>query len=248
MKRNIQIFVEGDADVTFLISLFEKHFGIFFEKPSKEESKKRTNISRYFNNETINISLIPIGGYNKIRYQSEEMKKVYDYEGGVGINLVIQDADTIEKDHGSFEKRVEFIEMVKAEIIDDIKNKYNIEIDFNYYLFPYSAYDESGNLSGRDGDLETLLFSIANPYYFNKFLNCKKAYIECLKTLCDKDYWKEHELGKSIIYDYIQIYNGMSKAKEATRSYFSDFWDLDHPDLKPLISFLYFHLYGVSLN
>ncbi|HLP94953.1 MAG TPA: DUF3226 domain-containing protein [Saprospiraceae bacterium] len=243
MKKNIQIFVEGDADATFLVSFFLKKFNLFFEKATKQGSQDGKYIQHRYNDDNLSILIVPMGGYSKINLMSESMKKVYDYDGEIGINLVIQDADDPSKDHGSFIDRVKYLEEARAKLFKESMDKHGIGVTFHYYLFPYTDWDSSGQISGRDGDLETLLMSIVNQQLYKKFISCREAYVECLKTLCDTEHWKEHNQNKSIIYDYFQIYNGKDFAKEIKRDYNTHCWDLDHPDLTPLTNFLKKHIY-----
>lgn len=240
MKKRIQIFVEGDADVAFFSSILAIHFGIqsLYLEPEKKKKHHTKDLAKYYDHDSIRLDLIPMGGCTNLVNLFEDMKKIHDFENSIGATLVVMDADTLKQKFGTFNERVKYIESIRATFKSRMADKYNKEYEFHYYLLPFTTTDANNTLIGKDGDLETLLCSIAREEPFQEFVKCREAHINCLKRLNDDDFWLEHEERKSLVFDFIQIHQGKGKAKERDRDYVSKLWDFNHEELAPLIKFL----------
>lgn len=202
------LLVEGPADLSFFKS-YLKH--LFPELKIDEKAKKIS-----LESEKIKIVLYSTGGFANIITSRPAIEMHVDE--GYDL-LVIQDTDSKAIDHGGLEARIKYLEGIKE----------STSFTFETFLLP--NHDD-------DGDLETLLMSIANKTEFKASYDCYKALLECKKNFADKESFIEMSKEKSIIYDYEMSYNGKDKAKEKNREYDKKFWDFNHISLMPLKKFL----------
>lgn len=160
-------------------------------------------------NDTI-IIIIPIDGKDKLSLVANQFRE-NTIKGGV--NIIIFDADNnVTSTHEYIMQQVHELDLTIAEV----------------FLFP-------NNLD--PGDLEVLLLEIRNPDH-NDFFECFNLYENCLKG---KEKFFSPAL-KTKIFAYVDTLNPkrtLKIAQEEHRDYSdSYYWNLDSPQLVPLIDFL----------
>lgn len=184
-------------------------------------------ISHKFNVEPKAEWFVITGGFGKLFSEKSlnQLKRIQDDEG---TNLVIFDTDkSFDSIEESFEIRHNFL-----------LNKSNeSEILIKLFLFP----------NNQDaGDRELLLQQIANPLVYEPVAICYESYFDCLHTY-NEEYQRKKGMSLSIppqrLKRKLTLSNFLSfhdqRKDEDKRNYAdTDFWDLNHPALNPLIDFL----------
>jgi hypothetical protein len=212
--KTIRIFVEGKSDNNFL-PVYLKHILGVDKLPDF-------------------VEIIPTGGVTNLHL--EENKFIENTDIG-GINLVIFDTDSPEKDFGGFEARTKYLQNKKQEL----------NIIFEQFLLPNDEID---------GNLETLLENIAAKEH-QKMMQCFDKYETCVKGFLDKNgkYVYNIPAKKSKIYTYVESlkkskseekrFNGDENGKDKDFLFDnSTFWDLENENLKPLKTFLLKYIVG----
>ena len=164
----------------------------------------------------IEIKILIGGGYTAIVNLSKTITSYIDEGYKV---FVIQDADNQNKENGGVNNRIQYLNNLKTEKC----------IDFSIFLFPNNK---------DDGDLETLLLRIKNESKYKITDECYIKYIECISNFSNQIFIDELKEDKNKVFNYIRTYYGMDNAKEQNRCYETDYWDLNHNELKPLKMFL----------
>jgi hypothetical protein len=197
----IRIFVEGRDDLfikTYLKHLITK--GLITEKE---------------------FDVIRVGGFTKLANTKNQFTENTD---AGGINLLIFDADTVEKE-GGYSTRIEYLQNQKS----------SLNITSHDFLFPND---------NEDGDFETLLGMIINEKHRGLW-ECFTSYENCVSQYKDESdsYIYKLPIRKSRIYAYVDAFPKSNKKKEKFKKgelFFSDseYWNLDSEYLKPLKEFL----------
>jgi len=210
------IVVEGKADAVFL----KEYLCFVF--------KNNTKFTKSFISEKIQIGKsisvfdVPIvkvlisGGCTNIKKYKTSLLEHRDEGYKV---IFIQDADDPSKDYGGITIRMHFLETQKKEL----------GVDFDVFLFPNHK---------DDGDLETLLISIAKEDKYVPFYRHYGSYVENTGELNEGVHCLELLDNKLKVYNYCQVYTGMEKSKEENRDYNIIYWDLNNNLLEPLLLFL----------
>ncbi|MCU0352810.1 MAG: hypothetical protein MUD08_03580 [Cytophagales bacterium] len=172
------------------------------------------------------VEIVATGGFKKLSSEVVRNRFFANTDAG-GINLVIFDADRDTND-GGFEKRKNHLTGQKADL----------KLEFELFLFPNHQ---------EDGEFENLLEKIIADK--NRFvLDCFDTYLSCLQTRNSE--YKDLNLPpvKSKMYSYWDVLPKSRSQKEAFKNkgerFYHDpnFFDLNHPYLEPLKSFLTKHL------
>lgn len=198
---------------------------IFIESKKKETPESnflKAVLERFFSEKEYSISfldgvanLFNSTNVNQMRVDAEEM-----------INdIVIVDADTTEKQWG-FSRR-----------FDDINNnRTKLSLNFSLFLFPNNE---------DDGDLEVLLESLVQRDKHKLFFDCFQDYESCVSCKKDSDgkpmYIAPNRKGKLFTYISSMRMNRSCRNKLGQGDWQflnEDYWSMDSPGLKPLISFL----------
>lgn len=181
--RQLNIFVEGKADRGFIRDVLK----VFYQINLSDSQLKET--------------VFVCESYNNLKLHKNEFLKVN--AGGKkedGQNIVIFDADiTGNVDHHGFESKCSYLE----------KEKVELGIDFDYYLFP-------DNFS--DGTLENFLEACV-PEKHQGLMNCWNDLEKCVSA---GDYTIPAD--KSRIYFYLECLHGNTakekeKIKDPNRNY-----------------------------
>lgn len=220
--KKIMYGLEGTADAVF-ISCYVKHLlkanGMLFQE--KKDKEKLTISSADFR-----ILIDNIGGINRLGTNKDQLKE-YETEG-YSIFLIV-DTDTKDSHANHYGGRTQ-----RLKYLNEQKKEFNL--NFNSFLLPFD--DES------DGDLETLLMAISNKENFSLFNSCYEVYCNCISRISNTDLsMSELTKSKHVVFNFIQVFSGMQKAKEGSRDY-SDksLWNLDSEYLDPLKNFISNHL------
>lgn len=162
-------------------------------------------VSFHFGNEKLEIiSFVDVKGKDRLHIVKNNFVINTDQEG---INLLLFDAD------GNFKDRVEELE----------KQKQNLEIDFELFLFPNDK---------DNGDLETLLLNLTAEKHLGIF-ECFSPFNDCL--LNKNSAYNVPSL-KTQIYSYLSFQN--LEPQEKDRNYLLDCWNLKNEYAIPLTDFL----------
>ncbi len=207
------ILVEGIADVIFF-----RDYLLFIFAPSEviRSNLKAKEIIIKINE--ISIKIWGIGGYSAITNHLKPRLETIKDEGYKRI-IIIQDADNEDLQDGGVKNRNVYLSKIKKDL----------DIDFDVFLLPNNK---------DEGNLETLLLSIAQserfkPYYYNY-----EDYALKLLSFTKKEFSDELLLDKQKIFSYFQAYYGMDKSKEENRIYENNYWNLKSIELIPLYNFL----------
>ena len=191
---------------------------IFLEtgkKTTQEYVFIKTLLVTKLNKPSSDYELITVGGWNALP-QVVNAFKSNTLENGE--NLIVFDADFAENG-GGYEVRRQALE---AEIT-------RLGIYAELFLFP-NNHD--------DGDLETLLETIAQKEKHTRFFDCFGDYENCLGT----EYQTPNRKGK--LFTYISSMKSLTMAQrhklgQGEWCFDNDeYWDLDSEELKPLKDFL----------
>jgi hypothetical protein len=170
-----------------------------------------------FTKESTIVELIKLDGYTTLNIPDIQEDIQYALEDGIKV-LVIIDADTSTND-GGFEVRKTQVEAIQA------------SVPFEYFLVP------NGEL---DGDLETVLQNILLDEY-QAALKCFIAQNQCLEEVNKHIKGVKFKLAseKGVLDSFLsRLKNkGDDKFKDPT------IWNLNHPYLEPLKTFLETHLH-----
>ncbi len=219
------ILVEGQADLTFIRDVL-KYLNKNLTSRHYEDNRELRRIT--LSDETTKITLYSTMGYTRIPKIAENIKPYI--EKGRKL-LIIFDADRPET-QGGFKKR-------REQIIEIVKEHLEIELEAtDIFLFPDNK---------SDGDLEDLLLQLVDKQLYDPFVEPFLKYAETIKELpkklnnekIKKTFHKEISSRKNRIFNYFQVYQGKTKAKESGRDYLTKegLWNFDADALKPLIEF-----------
>ena len=147
---------------------------------------------------------------------------------GEGI-ILLADADTVAKGYGFARRNKE---------IDEGMKKNNISVD--YFLYPDH---------GSDGDVETLMESTARRDLHGVFFDCYEDYESCVSGVKDENgqprYNTPNRKGKLHTYITAQELSNEERKHCGSGNWLFDsplYWNLAHPALTPLKTFLINHL------
>jgi len=213
--NKLHIFVEGKADVVFIadfLSSILKNFNFNILRDCKPKDKKLI-ISLKF--DIYSVFIESTNGKDGLKSLSTQFK---EKENDSFIS-VIYDSDFSNQVDGGFKNRKNYIEAFKKDN----------NLNFDFFLFPNHK---------EDGTLETLLLSICKddkylPFFTNYESYAKKIPEFSLQKFCD-----ELLKDKYIVFNYIQVFQGIDSANEEKREYNSDLWDFNSPNIQPLKDFL----------
>ena len=236
MKNYIQILVEGDADAVFLQSLIQHHFKIAIER-KKEDKKKSKNVALHYNSEKLDIHIMPVGGCSAIQSNKTEILKPYYDDDIESKTLLVFDGDG-EKQKTNFKQTLAKLQ-TDLETLKQDEDENRKPFHYAIYLFPKTNLS-TDPITGEDGDLEDLLLKIIQEASYNNYRDCMIQYTDCLVKITGSNLSQNELLEKkSLVYSYIQAYEGGDKAKEIERDYQNHtLWDLDHTAVLPLVEFL----------
>jgi hypothetical protein len=223
IEQKILIVVEGLTDTIFLRDYLYFLYGNKngFEKSSPKDIKGHlSGHIKIF--EKPEIIIFYTGGVTKLPTSKTFFNTYNDYK-----MLLIFDTDDVNKDDGGFEARLTYLQ----------KEINEIQVAFkDIFLLPTNLSTTKVE-DAQDGDIETLLQSIANQDRYNQFISCYDAFCNCISF---SDFITEYTKTKSKIYNYIQVYQGEDLAKK--RIYTSEFWNFEHVALNNLKEFLQRHI------
>lgn len=221
------IWTEGISDQKFLADAIGKWFGVKFERSTGKMKGKDVHI---FNgkNEFLSIDIQSLEGKNTILNEKQAFQTLktpfsFNRDNGV-LNIVILDADD------KVSERIEEVE----------QSRKTLDENFPFFLFP-----DNKNI----GDLETILQNIINPDN-QVIFNCWNDYTACLAKIPHPQNPKAFLTlpdDKAKIYAYLALVCDSNSEKKkieiGLRDYTnSNHWNLDHPYLNPLKTFLIQHL------
>lgn len=206
------IVVEGKADAVFIMQYLYFIFRVNFEFIKSPKTKKiKIGIPiNVFKNPDAKVLIS--GGCTHL----EKIKNILLEFQDEGYRIIFaQDADDPTKDFGGIERRIHFLENKKIEL----------GVAFDIFLFPNH---------NNDGDLETLLLSIVKEDKYNPFHFHYGNYIDFTNELNEGAFSHELQDNKMKVFNYLQVYTGMEKAREENREYDTSHWDLSNISLEPL--------------
>lgn len=212
-SRNLNIYCEGKADVNFLIH-FLNHIFIGLEVIEKDISD--TMLFAKIKYTDFEVRIQSTGGYSSIHNHATDIKQNNALGEAV---IVLQDADSLTKDHGTCIKRMQYLDEIKK------RNK----IEFKSYLLP-NNHD--------DGDLETLLLRIVTKTKYQDFSKCYSNYQESIKMQVSEEKNIGNISDKSVIFHYCYNVLDLKYPAEHRREYKVSEWNFEHQDLKPLKSLI----------
>ena len=199
---------------------------IFIEAESVETPEYnfiKTILDKFFQGKQYEI--IPMGGVEKLfgDFITNKIKEA-DIEGSQVLVLI--DADTIEKNHGSEER----------------KNWIEEEMKKSNVLFPYFIYP-------NNGDVEILIESTAQKDLHKTFFNCFEKYEMCISGEIDASgqskYNTPNRKGKLHTYMTAQKLSNNQRKRLGKGNWMFDnlnYWNLDVENLQPLKDFFTKHL------
>ncbi len=171
--------------------------------------------------------LIITGGWSNL-FNEENINVIQLVAAQDGSSLVIFDTD---KDSDIVEESF----VIRQELLIN-KAKQN-KVLINLFLFPSNE---------EDGDIESLLQTIANPVVYKPFAACFEPYFDCLhaynrqyqsETGKDLKVWPGKIRRKLALINFLNFHDQESNANK--RDYTdTNFWNPNSPALHPLIEFL----------
>ncbi|MGH1335273.1 MAG: DUF3226 domain-containing protein [Aureispira sp.] len=209
-----KIYVEGINDLVFLGTYLQTVMGF----QGDNNPKGRIHL---FKKEGRTVQLLELGGYSNLNTTTIKEDIEDDLEDGIK-SLVILDTDTIYNDGGF---------SVRTAAVDTIK----VTVPFEYFLIP-NAQD--------DGYLETLLGNILVEEY-QASLQCFRDQDQCLKqTNSNLLTGKKLKVTPEKAADKAALNSFMRRLENKGKDKFKDqtIWNLHHPYLDPLKTFLEKHL------
>lgn len=162
----------------------------------------------------LDFDVICVGGKDNL---GNVANKLIEYQLEGDKNIILFDADS-PANGGGYNVRY-----------TELQNKLQqLGVSANIFLWPNNH---------KDGEVETLLESIAQRGLHQLFFDCFEDYERCVGTL----YNAPDSKGK--LYTYMTAQKGLNKKQRDNLSYdwlFGDtrFWDIDSPYLNPLRQFL----------
>lgn len=170
------------------------------------------------------IDFIRIGGIGNL-FNETNINQMYQAQTIGDQVLILIDADTVAKGYG-FVKR-------KADIEHDMQTR---KISFPYFIYPNNQ---------DDGEVETLMESIARRDLHPVFFDCFEDYEKCVSGVKDKDgqplYNTPDLKGKLHTYMSAQKLSNKLRRKLGAGDWLfsnTDYWDLNATVLQPLKDFL----------
>lgn len=216
--EKVCFIVEGPADAVFLsdyLRFLQNEHGLELTDRISGHVKVGHHYSIC---EDESVIIFIAGGYTALKKLRVKLQVLIDD----GYELaVIQDADDAVKDpdYGGYENRLKYL--------NDLKE--SVEIDFESFLFPNNS---------DDGDLETLLLSIARQEKYEPYHECYSTYSNGVRNFSKEIHAEELLERKNLVFNYCQVYHGLTKSKEINRLYELDYWDFNHVSANPLKDFL----------
>ncbi|MCC7318245.1 MAG: hypothetical protein IT219_06895 [Bacteroidales bacterium] len=227
MKKNINIYVEGEGEICFFSILLKHHFDYNLQFQKVGDYTNMIYKSDYFtvNLRPFNLDLVG-GGIDgkKIRQVANEIKINIEKKE---TNILIIDADTeSHKPAGGFNNRYKYLEGLKLEF----------GIEFYFFLIP--DHNNQGNLETL---LENLVSEKGKPF-FKCLTNYSSCLAELLKIQVPVELNRVDDFNKKKFEWYIYNMLGTKYANETSlskRDYTrNELWNLDSDSLLPLLNFL----------
>lgn len=165
------------------------------------------------------FEVLTSGGWNKLKEISPKIQEFNDL--GFNVQLIF-DADS--PPEGGNQSRRQFIEEFRD----------NNNLSFDLFLFPENT---------TDGDFELLLEGVINNTH-RGILDCFEQYENCVDQYNKEQIIYDLPIRKSKIYAYVDAFPKSNREKEkfikrGCLLYKNpEIWDLNAPDLNPLIDFI----------